>query len=152
MESFGQPGQRTFRILAETPDGRISVWLEKEQIVVLGSAIDDLLARVLDDAHADSEPAAFATFVGELEVKAGALAIGFDPQLAQFSVEASDFESAFELDALAFALTRRQFVALREQIADIVSRSRPRCVLCGTPLTGDTHFCPPSNGHAKLDA
>ena len=38
-ESFGEPGRRTFRLFAQTGPGRVSLWLEKEQVVMLGSAL-----------------------------------------------------------------------------------------------------------------
>src|ERR1039457_3843945 len=39
-ESFGDPGQRTFRLRATTSSGGVDLWLEKEQIVALGAAVE----------------------------------------------------------------------------------------------------------------
>jgi hypothetical protein len=39
---------------------------------------------------------------------------------------------------------------MASEIDGIVAGSRPRCVLCGAPLTGEPHFCPQQNGHARL--
>ncbi len=147
-ESFGEPGQRTFRLLAKTSEGTVSLWLEKEQVVVLGSAIEELLARV-PDGDEPSAPAV-ATFVGELEVRVGSLSLGYSGEYEGFVIEASDFISPFDFEAILLLASRTQLEAVEEQIGNIVSRGRPRCPLCGTPLSGTPHFCPPSNGHAHL--
>lgn len=150
-ESFGEPGHRTFRILVETGAGKVSVWLEKEQVAALGSAIDELLERVSGGASEDRQDAA-PTFTGELEVKAGSLSVGYDQRLGSFLIEAGDFTSPFDISSISFRGTREQFEEVRDQIDEIVAASRPRCPLCGRPLTGGSHFCPESNGHAHLAA
>lgn len=149
-ESFGEPGQRTFRIRVDTLEGQISLWLEKEQIVMVGTAIDEVLARVPDRPEERPRPDNLRGFVGDLEVRVGSLSIGYDSDRLGYSIEASDFESPFDLSVIALLAPRSAFVRLSEEIGDIVSASRPRCPLCGTPLTGSPHFCPPSNGHARL--
>lgn len=148
-ESFGEPGQRTFRLLAETHDGTVSLWLEKEQIVMVGNAIEELLRRT-PESHDHSLTLTEGAFRGELEVRAGSLAIGYDPELDAYSIEASDFVTAFELASIAMLARRSDFEGLAEEIASIVAGSRPRCPLCHSPLAGQTpHFCPPSNGHTQ---
>lgn len=147
-ESFGQPGQRTFRLFADTGMGSLSLWLEKGQIVMLGTAITDLLERV---PGAGLEPSLLETprFIGELDVKVGSLAVGYDEERDGFLLEASEFITQLDLTSVRFLTTREQFRSLQRQIGEIVAGSRPRCVLCGTPLNGEAHFCPPSNGHAR---
>jgi hypothetical protein len=88
--------------------------------------------------------------VGELEVRVGSLAVGFDPEEEAFSLEAADFTSALGLSGITMQARRDQFVTLEQEISEIVARSRPRCLLCGQPLTSDPHFCPQSNGHARI--
>jgi len=149
-ESFGEPGSRTFRILAETESGQVSLWLEKEQVVMLGSAIEDLLVRVPDTLGGEPVLDADEHFVGEMEVKVGSLAIGYDARRAGFTLEASDFASPFPIASIVLLATRRQFDLMRDQVESIVAVSRPRCPVCGSPLTGEPHFCPESNGHAHI--
>jgi len=149
-ESFGEPGNRTFRILAQTASGQVSLWLEKEQVVMLGSAISELLGRLPDTVGGEPQNDVVEHFVGEMEVKVGALAIGFDAGREGFTLEASDFASPFPITSIHLLATRGQFDQMRDQIDTIVSASRPRCVLCGTPLTTEPHFCPESNGHAHV--
>lgn len=148
-ESIGEPGQRTFRVLAETLYGQVCLWLEKEQVAMLGSAIAELLARVPPGKGQEPESDALSSFTGELEVKAGSLAIGYDATHHGFTMEAGEFTSPMQVTSISFLATRRQFDDMREQIAAIVAAGRPRCVLCGAPLTGAAHFCPESNGHVQ---
>jgi uncharacterized repeat protein (TIGR03847 family) len=146
-ESFGEPGKRTFRLLASTGAGAIAFWLEKEQLVMVRSAIDEVLRRV--PSSRGNEPASdtLRTFSGEMEVRVGALAIGFDADHEGYSVEVSELSAPFDLARITFLARRQDFESLSGEIAEIVAAGRPRCVLCGTPLTGEPHFCPPSNGH-----
>lgn len=149
-EAFGEPGNRTFRIFATTPEGKLSLWLEKEQVVMLGSALDELLQRVPKSRGEDPESDVIRSFMGELEVKVGSLAIGYDADHSGFTLEASDFSSAFDLSAIGLLGSRSQFEKLEDEIEEIVSAGRPRCPLCGRPVTGDAHFCPESNGHTEV--
>lgn len=150
-ETFGEPGQRTFRLLIPRPDGALSLWLEKEQVVMLGSALHELLRRVpADMGHEPAERPA-ASFLGEIEVRVGSLAVGYDRDSLGFALEASDFVSAFALESIRFTAARSVFEALGRQLREIAAAGRPRCPLCGRPMTGEPHFCPESNGRASLD-
>ena len=44
-DALGEPGQRTFCLLAAGKEGSAALWLEKEELQALGVAIDQLLAR-----------------------------------------------------------------------------------------------------------
>jgi uncharacterized repeat protein (TIGR03847 family) len=152
-ESFGEPGQRTFRVLVETPDGQVSLWLEKEQVVMLGSAIAELLERVPASRGSEPESDTLKSFAGELEARVGSLTIGYDATLRGFTLEAADLTSAFDLSnisSIGCLATREQFSEMGKQIENIVAAGRPRCPLCSTPLSGGPHFCPESNGHAQV--
>jgi uncharacterized repeat protein (TIGR03847 family) len=148
-ESFGVPGQRTFRLLVRSGEGQVALWLEKEQVVMLGSAIGEMLTRLGAESGTAPVAESIGTFVGDLDVKVGSLEIGYDPTHAGFAVEASDFESPMGLTSIALLAAREQLERVQDQIESIVSASRPRCPLCGRPLTGQPHFCPESNGHSS---
>jgi uncharacterized repeat protein (TIGR03847 family) len=150
-ESFGEPGNRTFRLIIPQSNGSVSLWLEKEQVVMLGSAIRELLRRVPGNQGHEPAESDGASFLGEIEARVGSLAVGYDPERMGFSIEASDFISAFELESIRFMTDRSVFEALGDELQKIASAGRPRCPLCGRPLTDEPHFCPPSNGHARLD-
>ncbi len=149
-QTFGDPGQRTFRLLVKTTEGEVSLWMEKEQLMLLGSAIEEVLQRMPEPQGEEPAGEAESAFRGELEVRVGSLAVGYDTQGRSFLVEASDFTSPFDLSSIRLLARRADFARVAGEISEIVAAGRPRCPLCGTPLLGVVHFCPPSNGHARL--
>jgi uncharacterized repeat protein (TIGR03847 family) len=155
-EALGQPGQRTFRLILGNERGETAVlWIEKEQIQALGDAIDRLLAHVgsqrlkrLDVAPHPPEPPEPLVDAPTAEFKIGQLALGYEAEQRLCLLQAHDIEGDPEGPPTLRCLIRRaQFRQLSEQIAGIVAGGRPRCPMCGTPLAGGPHFCPPSNGH-----
>jgi uncharacterized repeat protein (TIGR03847 family) len=151
-EAFGEPGQRTFRLKAMAAQGTVSLWLEKEQIVMLASAMGELLERLPEELGIAPMAQGPNNFAGELEVRVGSLGIGFDQDVSGFTLLAGELRAPFDLSSIRLVVSRRQFVETKSQLDEIVSGGRPRCVLCGTPLTSDSHFCPQSNGHARVAA
>jgi uncharacterized repeat protein (TIGR03847 family) len=151
VESFGEPGRRTFRIYAETAEGALSLWLEKEQVVGLANALDELLDRVAPPRGTNPTSDARSTFMGDLEVKVATLAVGYDPHADGFTITGSEFLTDLPLKRVSLLADRGQVEQARDQSEEIVAAGRPRCLLCGTPLTGEPHFCPQSNGHSHVD-
>ncbi len=117
---------------------------------MLGAALEDLLERTPEHHDVTAPTSESSGFVGELEVQVGSLAVGFDPEGDGFTLEASDFTSALGLSSVSLGAQRDQFVELEREILEIVSQGRPRCPLCGRPLTSGPHFCPESNGHSRV--
>jgi uncharacterized repeat protein (TIGR03847 family) len=148
VESFGEPGQRTFRLRIVSGAGEVSLWIEKFQVVMLGSALTELLqsTRPGTPVHADRPE---LSFMGELAARVGALAIAYVEEDRVFLIEATELDSPFDLEIIAFQVDREMIQTMNDEIEQLVAASRPRCVLCGTPLTGEPHFCPQQNGHAK---
>jgi len=151
-EAFGEPGQRTFRLRATTASGNVDLWLEKEQILALGAAAVQILERVPAGQGAQPRPVTEAAQVsGEVTAKAGSLSLAFDATQNAFAIEATDlWEATLEVQGLLLLANREQLALVGEQVDAIASAGRPRCPMCGLPLTGSGHFCPPSNGHAKV--
>jgi hypothetical protein len=46
LEAIGNPGSRTFRILVDSGSSSATVWLEKEQLLQLAVAIQELISNV----------------------------------------------------------------------------------------------------------
>jgi hypothetical protein len=151
IESFGEPGRRTFRIYAETADGTVSLWIEKEQVVGLANALDELLRRVGPPRGSAPSAPGQTTVRGDLEVKVASLSVGYDPALDGFNVAGSEFLTDLPIERVTLLASRGQLEEARDQAQDIVAAGRPRCVLCGMPLTGEPHFCPESNGHSHVE-
>ena len=47
-EALGEPGQRTFRVMADGETGSAVVWLEKEQLFQLSLGIQQLMAATTE--------------------------------------------------------------------------------------------------------
>ena len=154
VESIGQPGQRTFRLLAERGPETASLWLEKEQLQALGLIIDQHIAR-LSRGGAPRE-AALLTLAGRfpspatIDFKVGRMALGYDTERRKFVFSAYDIEDP-EQEAPRFSCAAggSQVAALSIKIMDVVAAGRPRCPLCGAPIEGK-HVCPGSNGHVQV--
>ena len=55
-DSVGLPGQRYFRLVADTERGTVFLWLEKEQLYDLAVAIKQTMDRAVSDAPSASPP------------------------------------------------------------------------------------------------
>lgn len=151
-EAFGDPGQRTFRLRATTDSGEVSLWLEKEQMVALGAAVLEILERVPEGNGLAPRPVqSKAQITGEVAAHAGSLALGFDTSQNAFAIEASElWEATLDVQRLLLLANREQLTVIESQVEEIVAAGRPRCPMCGRPMGPDPHFCPPSNGHARV--
>ena len=151
-QSFGQPGQRTFRLrLVGSGAETASIWLEKEQMQALSLALKQMMAQL----DYDNEPP--AANVGEFPVsadhdfRAGRLGMGFHPTdktVVLFTYELGAPEDE-EDPTLRVRLSQEQSAALIFNLDDIIAGGRPSCPLCGMPQEASGHACIRSNGHSK---
>ena len=155
-EALGVPGQRTFRLLLATDSQTACLWLEKEQMQALAMAVDQLTAQLRanrvpsQSRDTDVLPSDTSEFQlpAEVEFKVSRLGLGYDQDTDNLVVLAHDLEADEDGPAtLSARATRAQMRHLSAEIAKIVSAGRPRCPLCGAPLTGEKHSCEGSNGH-----
>jgi uncharacterized repeat protein (TIGR03847 family) len=152
VEAIGEPGHRTFRILAERGAETASLWVEKEQLQALGLLVEQHIARISRGRTATER--ALLTLAGRFpsqatfDFTAGRLAVGYDESTRRFLLTAHTTEEPEREDpAFACAATPTQMRALSVKIAEVVAAGRPRCPLCGAPIEGK-HVCPATNGHA----
>ena len=165
-EALGLPGQRTFRLLAYKQGNSAQLWLEKEQLQALTEAIARMLmeidtARGMDlvrgpeTATSQSKPPDFPANP-EIDLSAGSFGLRYDPQRDVIALEAYERDAPDndpnDPPAFRCLATRQQMEALQMNSIEVIAAGRPRCPLCGTPLSspGMPHFCPPMNGHQKL--
>ena len=153
-ESIGQPGSRRFRLIAMNEDGQSAFfWLEKEQLISLGDAIEtvlkdeatDVRPRALDDRE---EPPVYPLHA-TTEWRIGQLSMGInrpERQIVLIATEASEGEA----DAVQVGFDYQRGAELRDTIIAVVASGRPPCPLCGAPLDS-THICPRKNGHHKQE-
>ena len=152
-EAIGEPGQRTFRILAEHEQAVASLWVEKEQLQALGMIMEQQLARLARRRQVQAQPilSLASRFQGRatIDFKVGRLAVGYDERRNVFTITAHDLDDVDEQHAtFTCSATAPQVAALAAKIADVVAAGRPRCPLCGAPIEG-AHVCPLANGHVK---
>jgi uncharacterized repeat protein (TIGR03847 family) len=154
-ETFGEPGQRTFRLRIGAPAGNAFLWLEKEQMQALSLAIRQILSQrhprerpeLEEEAPAPSDYPAHPA----VDFKVGRLALGYDESEECFTLSAHDLEADPEGPAtFTCETTTTQARALSDAIERIVAAGRPRCFLCGEPIEAGHHVCPRSNGHGQL--
>jgi uncharacterized repeat protein (TIGR03847 family) len=152
--ALGPPGRRTFRLVAASRMGTAWLWLEKEELQVLGMTIEQLLGQLPLDpalvaATISREEAAGPDVPEErpaVEFRVGRLSMGYEERSDLFVLMAHaddadpDGPPTFRCEA-----SRRQLRALARQIAAICAAGRPRCPLCGVPLETPKHPCPRLN-------
>ena len=154
-DAVGSPGQRRFRLLAQSSRGTAWLWLEKEQLQALAMAVEEMLGGMptlwsLSRVSAGQAAASAGTLAPPtLEVKVGQLGLGFDEERRRFVLQAHEEEADPEGEpAFACWVLRPQLEALTRQIYEVVAAGRPRCPLCHVPLTDEPHSCPGHNGHS----
>lgn len=161
-EALGVPGQRTFRILVSGGGTNAQLWLEKEQLQELVLAIGRMLAdidmergqtiRASQEAKPNVKPADFPD-TPEIELFVGQLVMRYDAERDIVAMEVFDRNSPEEnTPELGCLVDREQIEKLQQNGTEVLAGGRPRCPLCGAPLSnaGMPHFCPPTNGHQKL--
>jgi len=149
-ESFGEPGQRTFRlrVIGEGSQSA-SLWMEKEQFQALSLALGQVLSE-LRHAGPGSEPPAYKhPETADHDFKVGRMALSVDTSAQTVILYLSDTETA-ESDepTLRVGVTQDRSAALREQLDEIISRGRPVCPLCHAPMDDGGHGCIRGNGHS----
>lgn len=133
-------------------DGQsVFFWIEKEQLVALGDALETVLKDEAPEVRTrpvdDRDEAPVYPLRATIEWRIGQLSMGInrgEKQMVLIGAEATEGEA----DAVQLAFSYVQGAELRETITVVVASGRPPCPLCGAPLDS-THVCPRKNGHHK---
>ena len=164
-ESLGKPGERTFKVTAESRRGRAVVWMEKEQLFQVALAIRQFAAATeqpTDPERYHPEMPAPPVPI-EIEFRAAGMSLRHDRSTDIFTVEAANVDPEAEREAggeaetdeeeptvaVQFSFSRPNGVKLSEQAMEVCAAGRPRCQLCGGPIDPEGHVCPKKNGHHK---
>ncbi|MEX0781465.1 MAG: DUF3090 family protein [Dehalococcoidia bacterium] len=152
-EAIGQPGQRRFRLRALSEHGDSAfLWLEKEQLVALGEAIENVLKQEsytyrrlpLDDSELDP----VFPLSAQVEFQLAQLSMGVNQEAQRFVLIGADGgPDESDTSSVTMEFDFRRGYELRREIADLAAAGRPPCPLCGAPLDPEGHVCPRSNGH-----
>ncbi|HLZ72506.1 MAG TPA: DUF3090 family protein [Dehalococcoidia bacterium] len=153
-EAVGQPGQRTFRLVARGSGRYASLWMEKEQLSALGTALQQQIVRLgrpaLRERPAPLLGGGDVPARADVDFRCGQLGLGFDEGRSEFVVFAYNAEAEEpETAAWSGRLSLAQARALSREIDAVVNAGRPKCPLCGAVMDEPVHICPRANGHAK---
>jgi len=150
-QSFGQPGQRTFRLRVVGSGGEFaSLWMEKQQLQVLNLALAQILAQVRYEGA--PTPAAINEFpeAARHEFRVGRMAVGFDSSGRSIVICAFDTEAGDEDEpVLCLRVGLGTGADVRQQLGEIIAAGRPVCPLCHMPVDASSHQCVRTNGHSR---
>ncbi len=153
-EAIGQPGQRRFRLRAMNEKSELAtLWLEKEQPVALGDALETVLKDEgfeyqrlpLDDRG--QEPVLPLDAVIDVQIAQLSMGLNRETQrvvLITGDSADSDIEGA---TLLQMEFDYRTGYELRSRITEVVAAGRPPCPLCTGPMDPAGHVCVKTNGH-----
>ena len=150
-ETFGKPGERTFRLrIIGASMESASLWMEKEQVQALSLALIQMLAQIGRQQQADEAGLSSFPDVADHDLRIGRMGIGFDP--ADQAIILQIFELGMEENdppTLNVRLRPEHCASLNGQLMRIIASGRPVCPLCGSPIDAAGHMCVRANGHSK---
>lgn len=151
--SFGEPGQRTFRLDIVSAGGECAwAWLEKEHLLALRGALAEALVQLgARDEPRAGEPGEFPEPVRhDFRVGRMGMAVNSDERMIVLQIEelvAEDSDPGGAGLTLAVQVTPQQAVSLIVRLHELIAAGRPVCALCGLPIDAAGHACIRSNGH-----
>ncbi len=171
-DAIGQPGQRQFRLFAQSPRGAALLWLEKEQLQSLSVALDRSLAfvsegqilrteaRIGEQPEPEGMPSDFPR-TPNYEFQVGRMQLNYDERHELFELVAVPVEILMERgrepqvlmreeEAISFFFTHQQAQELSSNILSVIAAGRPVSPFCLTPLDGGPHACVKQNGHRDI--
>ncbi len=156
-ETFGKPGQRTFRLVLEAGAARCLVWVEKDQLAQIAVYLQEVMDALSEEDRKKQSQAGEPEWSGpimSLDFKAGQMMLSHEPAANAFyfrAYEVEDPEASRELSSISFWIGMEQAQVLARQAVEICAAGRPTCFLCGLPINPEGHICPKSNGHVVID-
>lgn len=157
-ETYGEPGQRTFRLVLQSGAARSYVWLEKEQLFQLAKYLEQAVHSLSsEDRERRSEPGdpPWSGSETSLEFKARQLLLSYDSAANSFylqALESEEGEPQEETSSVSCWVTVAQAESLARESLRICASGRPLCFLCSMPINPDGHVCPRANGHAVFES
>jgi uncharacterized repeat protein (TIGR03847 family) len=149
-ETFGQPGQRTFRLrIAGESGDSASLWMEKEQFQALSMAMTQILTQLGHTAEIESASVYDFPDIAEYDFRVGRTAIGIDPVDGAVILQVHE-TGADEDDepTLRVRVNRDDCAVLNARLRAIIVAGRPVCPLCGSAIDPTGHMCIRTNGHS----
>ena len=151
-EALGEPGNRIFRITASSGTSKATIWLEKEQLLQVALAVNQLLGNLPEESKPNMDIHALeAPESSTLDFKTGKIVLGYDNASGQFMIDAHDIETPEEENAEIRVWSNQiQIEAFANQALEVCTSGRPICTLCGGSIDPEGHTCPRTNGHNSI--
>ena len=153
-EALGQPGQRRFRLRAMNAKSELAtLWLEKEQLIALGEALEAVLKdegfEYQRAALDDRGPEPVLPLDALVEIQIAQLSMGLNRESRRVVLITGDSADPGEGSATAVQMEfdYRTGYELRTRISEVVAAGRPPCPLCTGPMDPEGHVCVKTNGH-----
>jgi uncharacterized repeat protein (TIGR03847 family) len=149
-DAVGEPGNRRFRLLVEAEYGDACLWMEKQQLFQLATAIQRLIST--SNATPTDEPVAMPERSGDqsFEFQVGQLMVNEESRGSILQLQAKDQEEGdIGAPTLGTLIDLDQLKALSVEALRVCSSGRPRCPLCGVPMGPEGHQCVRTNGYHK---
>ena len=142
----GDPGERTFLLHLEGTHGTARLWLEKEQLLELAKASQQMYNMF--DATSSLQTQAPRGYVIEedqldFECRISRLRLYHEPKQDLFVIEAEESsDDSPSTKIIEFLISVSQLADLSSQAFKICASGRPYCDLCGLAMDPDFHMCP----------
>ncbi|MEE9324094.1 MAG: DUF3090 family protein [Dehalococcoidia bacterium] len=153
----GAPGKRTFYLQVSDDSRWLRIWLEKEELLTLSTAVEGLLKnlgqeegtaeRAKKDVESEEEPSDEPT----AEFKLGQLTLDYEEENKVISMGIHEADSDFKGSPTVLLRAKpSQMQSFRRRIGEICAAGRPLCILCKSPIDPEGHMCIRGNGHRSL--
>jgi uncharacterized repeat protein (TIGR03847 family) len=148
-EAIGEPGNRTFRIIAGGGSGSAMIWLEKEQLAQLAMAMQQIASSLEDAGGREANPPREHEVrpLTNVELKARKLALGYHERRAMYIIDAHEADE--DTADVRLWTDSSQAESFAEDALRVCASGRPICPLCNIPIDADGHTCPKMNGQIK---
>jgi len=156
--AVGRPGKRSFFLQASQSTHLVTLKLEKEQVLALAQAIDEILEN-LEQREVLRAYSARETQSPDLPLEepiepafvVAQMGLGFDEAagLLVLVIQGIPSEPEEEPQVARFWASPEQMRAFSRVAKEIVAQGRPLCPLCQQPMDPEGHLCPRRNGHSR---
>ncbi len=158
-DAVGKPGERVFYLQATSRNNIYTLLVEKIQIQSLASGLEEFFADLAKN-FPSLPPQADSFIEDQMHIheppeplfRVGDMGIAYDEDADRVILMVREILSREQLpedvSVIRFWCTRDQMSRLGLWSAELASRGRPICPLCGQPMDPEGHFCPKKNGHS----
>lgn len=161
--TVGLPGERTFYLQVDDPDGVLALRVEKQQVATLAEqilrAVQTLAEQGIVIDHALPRDDAPLSMPVEEEFTVVSIGLFWNSDIQRMimeyhalsEAEPADFGDDDEdaADTVRLFLTLAEAKAFADRALAVVSAGRPECPLCQMPLDPEGHICPRANGYRR---